>query len=785
MQFSINIEKIVEALKNIPQELTAKPNWVLWARSQKNDGRIDKIPVNANTQKNAQSSNPKTWADFETACNVLKEITGKQLILGSEKKPIMAIVSGVGFMLKDSGITCIDVDHCPDAIQQYRNGEHAGIVYDVISALGTGCYAEISQSGEGVHIFVQGEKPPEGCRKGTFEMYSTGRFIAMTGDLLDDIHTHIEGDCTDALKELHGRYLQPKAERPPREKPAPVKSDCVDITAAIETALRVDPKFSQLWAGAATGYDSASQADQALCNKLAYYLHGDAVMIDAAFRQSGLYREKWERRDYRETTIETALRGTTEYFDYSMKSTQKKSRAQTRAQTRAQSTPTVTTAIRSTADGTEPPKQATALERLEALELNDFTIKYRKQGDVAIFGGVKQCNRNIKRYIAFRDILHDIRYNEFSGQPERLRSRAPEKWERVTDRDLLELITRIEKTARKETGVCSDLQAVSEWNIKKEFIADCILEGARRAHPVKELLEGLQWDGKPRISTLLPDVLGADNNSYTAAAMRATLLGVISRIYDPGTKFDYMLILQGKQGAGKSSFLKSLAIREEWYGAIGAAHVIGEGATKKLGEDAAGKLILEYEELDGIRRAAASQLKAMITRTDDQYRQAYRIYSESHPRQYVIAGTTNDAQYLSDPTGNRRFLPIPITKKGFLDRPTVLQVWAEAFAIYKSGEYDLYLSGKEEVLAENYRQNVTRLVSDDYIDDIAEYLNGRQITKVIEVYNALHDRQLGTLKQSDAEKVIRTALTALGWSTKQMKMHGINQRVWYKDKVNE
>lgn len=782
MHYLINIDKIVEALKNIPQEMAAKPNWVLWARSQKNDGRIDKIPVNANTRKNAQSNNPKTWTDFETACNVLKEIAGKTFIFGSEKKPIMAIISGVGFMLSGSGIVCVDIDHCPEAIQQYRNGEHTGIVYDVIKALEPGCYAEISQSGEGVHVFVQGEKPPEGCRSGTFEMYSTGRFIAMTGDLLDDIHTHIEGDHTVALKELHGRYLQPKAERPPREKPAPVTSVCVDITTAIETAARTNDKFARLWAGDTSDYNGDdSRADQALCNILCYYLHGNAVMIDAAFRQSGLYRDKWERRDYRETTIEKALRDTTEYFDYSMKSTQKKSRAQTRAQ----STPTITTAIRSTTDGTEPTKQATAPERLEALEQNDFTIKYRKQGDGTIFEGVKQCNRNIKRYIAFRDILHDIRYNEFSGQPERLRSRAPEKWERVTDRDLLELITRIEKTARKETGVYSDLQAVSEWNIKKEFVADCILEGARRAHPVKELLEGLQWDGKPRISTLLPDVLGADNNSYTAAAMRVTLLGVISRIYEPGTKFDYMLILQGKQGAGKSSFLKSLAIDEEWYGAIGAAHVIGEGATKKLGEDAAGKLILEYEELDGIRRAAASQLKAMITRTDDQYRQAYRIYSESHPRQYVIAGTTNDVQYLSDPTGNRRFLPIPITETGFLDRQTVLQVWAEAFAIYKSGEYNLYLSSKEEVLAENYRQNVTRLVSDDYVEDIAEYLKGKQTTKVIEIYNALHDRPLGTLKQSDAEKIIRTALTALGWNTKQMKIHGINQRVWYKDKVNE
>jgi predicted P-loop ATPase len=244
-----------------------------------------------------------------------------------------------------------------------------------------------------------------------------------------------------------------------------------------------------------------------------------------------------------------------------------------------------------------------------------------------------------------------------------------------------------------------------------------------------------------------------------------------------------MIILQGRQGYGKSAFLKALAVKPEWYGSIGAAHMGGTDAKKLLGEDAAGKIILEYEELDGIRQTTAEKLKATITRTDDQYRQAYSVLSEMHPRQYVFAGTTNNGQYLSDPTGNRRFLPIPITKKGFLTPETVNQVWAEAFTLYKQGNFKLYLDDDVETIAETYRDNATRLISDDFTETIESFLNCRtpngtpiQETTVKTIYQALCDDPLGKMKYNDAQKIIITALNMLQWTNKQVKINGKNCR---------
>jgi predicted P-loop ATPase/5S rRNA maturation endonuclease (ribonuclease M5) len=416
----------------------------------------------------------------------------------------------------------------------------------------------------------------------------------------------------------------------------------------------------------------------------------------------------------------------------------------------------------------------------QKLEKIGFSTKWRKQGGMLCYDGVKKCNRNIKLYIWFRNLLNDVRYNEFAGYAERLKGG---KWEKISDYDLLQLITRIEKKAYTEGGDYADLKVISEWDIKKEFVADYILENAKRVNPVKEYFESLHWDGKERISTLLHTVLGADNNAYTTTATRLFLLGIISRIYEPGTKFDYMIILQGRQGYGKSAFLKALAVKPEWYGSIGAAHMGGTDAKKLLGEDAAGKIILEYEELDGIRQTTAEKLKATITRTDDQYRQAYSVLSEMHPRQYVFAGTTNNGQYLSDPTGNRRFLPIPITKKGFLTPETVNQVWAEAFTLYKQGNFKLYLDDDVETIAETYRDNATRLISDDFTETIESFLNCRtpngtpiQTTTVKEIYQALYDDPLGKMKYNDAQKIIITALNMLQWTNKQVKINGKNCR---------
>lgn len=362
----------------------------------------------------------------------------------------------------------------------------------------------------------------------------------------------------------------------------------------------------------------------------------------------------------------------------------------------------------------------------------------------------------------------------------------------------MELITRTEQSARSETGDNFYFQAIAEWKIDKTFINDYITEHAKRVNPVKDYLSSAKWDEIPRIDTLLHDVFKANQDRYTAAAMWLFLLGIISRVYSPGTKFDYMLVLQGRQGIGKSTFLKKLAINPEWYGTIGAAHMQD---TKLLGEDAAGKIILEYEELDGIRKTTAEKLKATISRDKDQYRKAYSVLSEDNPRKYVLSGTTNKGQYLSDETGNRRYLPIIAEQTGtiengagFISDTLVSQIWAEAFVKWQeltaAGELKLCLSAAAEMLANEYREMSTGLICDDYIEDIREYLYNvltptgepRTQTTVIDIYGYMQGqcKPLGDLSIHDARKIIVQALRVEKWENKPVKTQGKSVRKYVK-----
>lgn len=322
--------------------------------------------------------------------------------------------------------------------------------------------------------------------------------------------------------------------------------------------------------------------------------------------------------------------------------------------------------------------------------------------------------------------------------------------------------------------------AFKECNISLESIYNDIRSICPRRNPVQDYFNSLHWDGTPRAERLLIDLLGAPDDVYVREATKVFLLGIISRVFNPGTKFDYMIVLQGKQGLGKTAFFKAMAIRPEWYAEISGAHMQDR---KLLGEDSAGKIIVEYGELDGIRKTTAEKLKATITRTDDNFRAAYGRLSQSHPRKFVIGGTTNSSTYLSDPTGNRRFLPIPITKQGFLTPDEVNQVWAEAYTIYLTGNFKLYLSSDIEEIAESYRSNVTQLASDDFIEDIQAYVDKLSTPSGIlkpgitptEIYKGLYepeDNKFHNMSRPEAIRIIQQALERLGWVYKNKRVDG-------------
>ena len=241
-------------------------------------------------------------------------------------------------------------------------------------------------------------------------------------------------------------------------------------------------------------------------------------------------------------------------------------------------------------------------------------------------------------------------------------------------------------------------------------------------HPVVDYLQSLKWDSKKRVDTLLIDYFGADDNIYTRAAIRKTLCAAVARVMNPGVKFDTVLILVGPQGSYKSTFVRTLG--KSWY-SDSFLSVQGKESFEQL----QGAWLIEIAELSGLKKAEVETIKHYVSKCDDSFRPAYARVSETFKRQCVFFGTTNNKDFLRDPTGNRRFLPIDVnvnrvTKSvaNDLTAEEVDQIWAEAVQLYNEGE-TLYLSGVESNIAKIEQRKHSefddrRGLIEDYLDKL-------------------------------------------------------------------
>lgn len=286
----------------IPQELKGYKNWVCWQAypDPKSHSGISKKPVNPKTGGLAQSNNPETWSDFETAVRQ----SGKY--------------SGIGFMFSNSPFFGVDLDDMPNDIQDYQNGGADNIISEFVNTLQS--YAEFSQSKTGVHIICKGTLP-EGRRKakndsGGFEMYENGRFFVVTGNYCSE-YGYIN-DCTESVKPLHSKYLGKTAEPKPN-KNITVNLNSVDDIVRAACSAKNGSLFKALYSGDFSAYSSQSEADMAFCNMLAFWCGCDAEKMDAIFRQSGLMRDKWDRKQsgttYGVITLQKAISGCSQTYN--------------------------------------------------------------------------------------------------------------------------------------------------------------------------------------------------------------------------------------------------------------------------------------------------------------------------------------------------------------------------------------------------------------------------------------------------------------------------------------
>lgn len=287
----------------IPQELKGYKNWVCWQAypDPKSHSGISKKPINPRTGGFAMPNNSDTWSDFDTA------------VRESVK------YSGIGFMFSNSPFFGVDLDDMPQDIEDYQNGGADNIISEFVNTLQS--YTEFSQSKTGVHIICKGTLP-EGRRKakndsGGFEMYENGRFFVVTGDYCSE-YGYIN-DCTESVKPLHSKYLGKTAEPKPNRQNITVNLNSVDDIVRAACSAKNGSLFKALYSGDFSAYASQSEADMAFCNMLAFWCGCDTDKMDAIFRQSGLMRDKWDRKQsgttYGIITLQKAVSGCTQTYN--------------------------------------------------------------------------------------------------------------------------------------------------------------------------------------------------------------------------------------------------------------------------------------------------------------------------------------------------------------------------------------------------------------------------------------------------------------------------------------
>jgi predicted P-loop ATPase len=258
----------------------------------------------------------------------------------------------------------------------------------------------------------------------------------------------------------------------------------------------------------------------------------------------------------------------------------------------------------------------------------------------------------------------------------------------------------------------------------KEKIADALTAVLTRHsyHPIRDYLNGLTWDGVPRLDRIIIDYMGAEDSELNRAMSRKHFVAAVARVFNPGCKYDYCLIMSGAEGIGKSTLLRVMG--GKWF---------NDSITTLEGKEGMEQLrrawVVELGELSSIKRSDVEQVKAHLSKQVDIYRAAYARRVLEHPRQCVFCGTTNEALFLKGDTGNRRFWVIPVVAelRKYKDWSEAIrrdrgQLWAEAVHYYKLGE-PLYLSEELEAQAKQRQQDFNDDNDDPIVAMLDKYLN--------------------------------------------------------------
>lgn len=392
---------------------------------------------------------------------------------------------------------------------------------------------------------------------------------------------------------------------------------------------------------------------------------------------------------------------------------------------------------------------------IDVLQMLDYKIEYDNDGN--------EKSRKLQQTVRNFEIIMEndgrfagkIKFDEFSRQ-EYLSGEIP--WENETcDRAW---------GSHDDAALYSIIQ--TDYGVKNRndyFDAVKNVSMRNRFHPVRDILDGLEFDGGEHIRSLLPDYLGVEDTEYAYQVMRLWMLGAVARVYEPGCKFDYTMIFTGPQGLGKSTFLKMMSLNDSWFN-----DSLDSLDSDKAAQSLMGSWIVELAELKSLARTAGGveSVKRFLTAVQDKYRVPYERRADIFLRQCVFAGTTNKSDFLQDETGNRRFLIIQTgtnkPKKSLFALGTIEDMkaaWAQAVHIWKMEKPEL-------LLPDSCRDEARRLQDESMADDgkvgiITQYLENKDRTCVLEIWKEALEEN-GRPQKWQSSEIMDIVLSIPGWT---------------------
>jgi hypothetical protein len=671
-----------------------EPRWVNWKLEKTKDDKSTKIPYQTKTKK-ASTTDPSTWNTYESVSTALDN--------GSNG------FSGVGIVLHDNKLICIDIDHV------IEDGKIFSPLADSILNLlkASDSFTEISQSGTGIHIFLECERPftPLANKKAPFEVYADVRYIATTNNSYHKVPKDIKTVTEDELNTILSTIGYPwgKDKTSPEATESSTTSETHQVVLSdVELLNRMfksknGDSVKKLYNGDIIGYeDDASKADMALLAHLAFWTVKDPKQMESIWKNSPLGNRKktQDRKDYRDRSIRNAIANCTKTY--------------------------------------ELPVRGVHLSKDE-----EFLVVVKDKGSIVI-----PCQENV--LIALRtnaDTQGKFRYNIWLDRKETLLE--SNEWRAVRDNDY-----NLVKSILAKSYTHMALITASPTFVTNAIIQYC---EENSVDPAKEYFENLKWDGVDRLDTWVSKTYNTVGNEKEYSIIgRQWLKALVKRVIFAGCKFDNVLVLEGEQGTKKSTSLAVLG--KDWH-----VELTTNPSDKDFFLLMKGHTIVEFSEGEIQERSSMKLLKSIITTQVDTYRAPYARETEAHPRRCVFAMTTNDSKYLKDETGNRRWLPIACVGQANVEwlEENRDQLFAEAYHRAVTLKEDIFDGLSSDVIIEMQDQRREERAEESYITDWYEDLPYSKKLNGITIDEAFQ----GSIKRGDVlinqfqKKIIGSILT--------------------------